>query len=91
MIGFAYMLLAISRSPRADVARIVSIGGPVTEMALGHNGKAVHRAYARQAQMTVPALEDYEKEFAASKITVHDLYHSGRKFDSHIGAPDTIM
>jgi integrase len=38
------------------------------QMALGHNSKAVHRAYARKAQVTVPALEDYEKEFAANKV-----------------------
>lgn len=30
--------------------------------ALGHNSKAVHRAYARKAQVLIPALEDYEKK-----------------------------
>ena len=30
--------------------------------ALGHNSKAVHRAYARRAQVIVPTLEDYEKK-----------------------------
>ena len=29
--------------------------------ALGHNSKAVHRAYARKAKVIVPALEEYEK------------------------------
>jgi integrase len=29
--------------------------------ALGHNSKAVHRAYARRAQVVVPALEDFER------------------------------
>jgi hypothetical protein len=38
------------------------------QKALGHNSKAVHRAYARKAQVTVPALEDYEREFASSKV-----------------------
>lgn len=28
--------------------------------ALGHNSKAVHRAYARQAKMELPSLEEYE-------------------------------
>ena len=28
--------------------------------ALGHNSKAVHRAYARKAKMELPPLEDYE-------------------------------
>lgn len=30
--------------------------------ALGHSSKAVHRAYAKKAQVVVPPLEDYEKK-----------------------------
>jgi hypothetical protein len=30
------------------------------QMALGHNSKAVHRAYAKKAQVTLPPLEEYE-------------------------------
>jgi integrase len=30
--------------------------------ALGHNSKAVHRAYVRRAQVIVPTLEDYERK-----------------------------
>jgi hypothetical protein len=29
--------------------------------ALGHNSKAVHRAYAKHAVVKVPSLEEYEK------------------------------
>ena len=32
--------------------------------ALGHNSKAVHRAYARQAKVELPALGDYERQRA---------------------------
>ncbi len=32
--------------------------------ALGHNSKAVHRAYARKARVKVPSLEEYEKNVA---------------------------
>ncbi len=35
---------------------------------LGHASKAVHRAYARSAEMTVPALEMYEKQYAAMNV-----------------------
>jgi hypothetical protein len=35
--------------------------------ALGHNSKAVHRAYAKRALMKIPSLEDYEVE-AAQRI-----------------------
>jgi integrase len=30
--------------------------------ALGHNSKAVHRAYARKARVVIPAMEDYEQK-----------------------------
>jgi integrase len=34
---------------------------------LGHNSKAVHRAYAKRALMKLPSLEDYENQAAAKK------------------------
>ena len=34
--------------------------------ALGHNNKAVHRAYAKRALMKIPSLEDYEQRAAAN-------------------------
>ena len=36
--------------------------------ALGHNSKAVHRAYARKAQVKLPSLESYEKQAADGRI-----------------------
>ena len=43
--------------------RAKSAGYPerFAQVALGHGSKAVHRAYARKAQVVLPALEDYEK------------------------------
>ena len=35
--------------------------------ALGQSSKAVHRAYSRKAQFTLPPLEDYERRNAASR------------------------
>jgi len=32
------------------------------QMALGHNSKAIHRAYARKAQVVLPSLEEYEQK-----------------------------
>jgi integrase len=52
----------------AERAEVCGYPERFAQKALGHNSKAVHRAYARRAQVTVPALEDYEKEFAASKV-----------------------
>src|ERR1019366_846948 len=33
------------------------------QQAVGHNSKAVHRAYAKHAEVTVPSLDDWEKEW----------------------------
>lgn len=33
------------------------------QQALGHNSKAVHYAYARNAEVTVPSLDDWEKQW----------------------------
>jgi hypothetical protein len=32
---------------------------------VGHNSKAVHRAYAKRALMKIPSLEDYEQRATA--------------------------
>jgi integrase len=43
--------------------RALAAGYPerYAQEALGHNSKAVHRAYARNAQVALPPLDDYEK------------------------------
>jgi hypothetical protein len=33
------------------------------QQALGHNSKAVHYAYSKHAEVTVPSLDDWEKEW----------------------------
>jgi len=48
----------------AERAKVAGYPERFAQEALGHNSKAVHRAYAKKAQVTVPALEDYEKERA---------------------------
>ena len=35
------------------------------QQALGHNSKAVHHAYAKHAEVTVPSLEDWETQWKA--------------------------
>jgi hypothetical protein len=37
--------------------------GTVRATGLGHNSKAVHRAYAKHAEVTVPSLDDWEKDW----------------------------
>lgn len=52
----------------AWAGRAKTIGYPerFAQAALGHNSKAVHRAYARRAQMKIPSLEDYEEKAATT-------------------------
>lgn len=38
------------------------------QLALGRNSKAVHRAYARKAKVTLPPLEDYENNMSSTSI-----------------------
>ena len=39
------------------------------QAALGHNSKAIHRAYAKKAFIIAPSLEDYEKKTATQTAT----------------------
>ena len=41
------------------------------EEALGHNSKAVHRAYARKAEVCVPCLDDWEKTMEEKMLNVN--------------------
>jgi len=44
----------------AERAKVAGYPERFAQEALGHNSKAVHRAYAKHAQVKLPALEDYE-------------------------------
>jgi integrase len=50
----------------AERAKSAAYPERYAQEALGHNSKAVHRAYSKNAQVIIPALEDYEKKLAAA-------------------------
>jgi integrase len=52
----------------AERARIAGYPERFAQEALGHNSKAVHRAYARHAQVVLPSLEAFEKKARERKI-----------------------
>jgi integrase len=52
----------------AERARIAGMPERFAQESLGHNSKAVHRAYAKKAKVTIPALEDYELAQRDGKI-----------------------
>src|SRR5262245_16378010 len=49
------------REPRPSVTR-----NGLPRKALGHNSKAVHRAYAKRALMRIPSLQEYEERAKVS-------------------------
>lgn len=62
--------------------RALSSGYPerFAQGALGHSSKAVHRAYAKHAHVSLPSLEEFEAKHSLAKIVKPDFAHP---------APDT--
>jgi integrase len=52
----------------AERAKCAGYPERYAQLALGHNSKAVHRAYAKRAQVTLPPLEEYEEKAMQGKI-----------------------
>ena len=51
----------------AERAKTAGYPERFAQLALGHNSKAVHRAYAKKAQVTLPPLEEYEQKVVPFK------------------------
>lgn len=56
------------------------------QQALGHNSKAVHRAYAKKAQVVVPPLEEYERVFNERKVIPMRMQEARPAEDAGAGA-----
>ena len=52
----------------AERAKVCGYPERFAQEALGHNSKAVHRAYAKKALMKLPSLEEYEQRAAINAI-----------------------
>jgi integrase len=61
-VGVTGFTLHSYRYAWAQRAKIAGYPERFAQMALGHNSKAVHRAYAKRAHVILPALEDYERQ-----------------------------
>jgi integrase len=59
-LGISGVMLHSYRYAWAERAKTVGYPERFAQEALGHNSKAVHRAYAKWALMKIPSLEDYE-------------------------------
>ena len=60
-LGITGITLHSYRYAWAERAKTVGYPERFAQEALGHNSKAVHRAYAKRALMKIPSLEDYEQ------------------------------
>ena len=60
-LGITGVTLHCYRYAWAERAKIVGYPERYAQEALGHNSKAVHRAYAKRALVKIPSLEEYEK------------------------------
>jgi hypothetical protein len=59
------LILQIVRTYLTQAPNAPKVGYPerFAQQALGHNSKAVHHAYSKHADVTVPSLDDWEKEW----------------------------
>jgi integrase len=60
--GVSCVTLHCYRYAWAERAKVVGMPERFAQAALGHNSKAIHRAYAKKAVIIAPSLEDYEKK-----------------------------
>jgi integrase len=69
-LGIAGITLHSYRYSWAERAKTCGYPERFAQEALGHQSKAIHRAYSRKAQVTLPALEDYEKKHAVAAVVL---------------------
>jgi integrase len=61
-LGINGVTLHSYRYAWAERAKVAGMPERFAQETLGHNSKAVHRAYAKNALMKIPSLEEYEKQ-----------------------------
>lgn len=76
-LGIEGVTLHSYRYAWAERAKVCGYPERYAQMALGHNSKAVHRAYARQAQVALPPLEDYERLRTEGKVIPMEMLRPG--------------
>jgi integrase len=69
-LGISGVSLHSYRYAWAERAKTCGYPERFAQQALGHNSKAVHRAYAKKAQVKLPSLEEYERSFEEKKVVM---------------------
>ncbi len=86
LLGIEGVTLHSYRYAWAERARQCGYPERFAQEALGHNSKAVYRAYARRAQVRVPSLETYERNSEMKSRVVPVAFQPGCP---DIGTPET--
>ena len=68
-LGIKGISLHSYRYAWAERAKVAGYPERFAQESLGHNSKAVHRAYARKAQVLLPSLEDYERDYQQKVVS----------------------
>jgi integrase len=84
-LGIVGVTLHSYRYAWAERAKTVGYPERFAQEALGHNSKAVHRAYAKRAQVTLPSLEKYERNALEDNVIPLTLQHG-----SALSGPNTV-
>ena len=66
------------------------------QQALGHNSKAVHHAYSKHAEVTVPSLDDWEKQWKENpqkiaKPAVVQVDFKAQQNSPAVGEPEGVL
>jgi integrase len=67
-VGVLGITLHCYRYAWAERAKVVGMPERFAQAALGHNSKAIHRAYAKKAEIIAPSLEEYEKKATTASL-----------------------
>lgn len=68
-LGISGVTLHSYRYAWAERARVAGYPERFAQDALGHNSKAVHRAYAKNAQVSLPSLEGWERKMRETLVS----------------------
>jgi integrase len=68
LLGISGVSLHSYRYAWAERAKTCGYPERFAQAALGHNSKAVHRAYAKKAHVMIPTLEEYETRTATASL-----------------------
>jgi len=80
LVGVSGVSLHSYRYAWAERAKSAGYPERFAQMALGHNSKAVHRAYAKNAQVTLPPLEEFEHSGLERKLNGSEFQNFGTSF-----------